>query len=142
MGAAREPDQADFDLERFIDMFDTAMTSSDPRVIETLRKLLMIVALTRPETRPEHDRRYGPLRRMFEDLRDLNQHMGRLDDEIRNIANAVKRGSEPYRWNEEKYTMQAASMMAKDIDAQVMSQISTGLARQINGGLVPKGKLK
>ena len=50
MSAAREKDQADFDLERFVDMFDTAMTSNDPRVVETLRKLMMIVALTRPET--------------------------------------------------------------------------------------------
>jgi len=49
-GAVREPDQADFDLDRFIDMFDEAMMSSDPRVIETLRKLMMIVVLTRPET--------------------------------------------------------------------------------------------
>jgi len=48
MSAAREKDQADFDLERFVDMFDTAMTSNDPRVVETLRKLMMIVALTRP----------------------------------------------------------------------------------------------
>ena len=50
MGAARDPDQADFDLERFINMFDEAMTSKDPRVMETLRSLMMIVTLTRPET--------------------------------------------------------------------------------------------
>jgi hypothetical protein len=64
MGAAREPDQADFDLDRFVDMFDEAMTSKDPRVVETLRKLLMIVALTRPETYEDHGRRSGPLRRL------------------------------------------------------------------------------
>jgi len=29
MGAAREPDRADFDLERFIEMFDEALTSKD-----------------------------------------------------------------------------------------------------------------
>ena len=72
MGAAREKDQADFDLERFIDMFDTAMTSDDPRVVETLRKLMMIVALTAPETRKEHHRNSGPLRRLFEDMNHLN----------------------------------------------------------------------
>jgi hypothetical protein len=43
MGAAREPDQADFDLERFIDLFDEAMTSKDPRVVETLRSLSCIL---------------------------------------------------------------------------------------------------
>ena len=50
MSAARELDQSDFDLDRFVDMFDEALTSTDPRVVETLRKLMMIVALTRPES--------------------------------------------------------------------------------------------
>ena len=36
MGAAREKDQADFDLEQFIDLFDEALTSNDPRVKQAL----------------------------------------------------------------------------------------------------------
>ena len=48
MSAAREKDQADFDLERFIDMFDEAVNSRDPRVVNALRSLMMIVTLTRP----------------------------------------------------------------------------------------------
>ena len=31
-GAAREKDQADFDLERFIEMFDEALTSRDEQI--------------------------------------------------------------------------------------------------------------
>ena len=31
-GASREKDQADFDLESFIDLFDEALTSDDPSV--------------------------------------------------------------------------------------------------------------
>jgi hypothetical protein len=82
MSAAREKDQADFDLERFVDMFDEALTSQDPRVIETLRNLLMMVTLTRPETREEHGRRSGPLRRLFEDVNDLNRSMSRMQEEV------------------------------------------------------------
>ena len=48
MSAAREKDSADFDLERFVDMFDEALTSQDPRVMDSLRSLMMIVTLTRP----------------------------------------------------------------------------------------------
>ena len=62
MSAAREKDQADFDLERFVDMFDEAMTSRDPRVMDALRGLMMMVTLTRPESRDSglHDRNAGP----------------------------------------------------------------------------------
>ena len=65
MSAAREKDQADFDLERFVDMFDEALTSQDPRVMDALRSLMMIVTLTCPESKTEHSRRDGPLRRLF-----------------------------------------------------------------------------
>jgi hypothetical protein len=130
----RETDQADFDLDRFIDMFDEAMTSKDPRVIETLRSLLMIVTLTRPESTGKHDRQSGPLRRLFENMHDLNRSMSQMQDELRSVANAVKRGSQPYRWEaEDKYTLAAAKQMAQSIDAD--------LIKQFNGGVWPKGKL-
>jgi hypothetical protein len=142
MGAAREPDQADFDLERFIDMFDEAMTSKDPRVIETLRSLLMIVTLTRPEARPGHDRNSGPLRRLFEDLHDLNRRVTRHADELQNLTNKLTRSDQPYRWEyEDKYTMTAAQGMAQSIDRDLMRELSKSTALQINGGKWPKGKL-
>jgi hypothetical protein len=119
MGAAREPDQADFDLDRFVDLFDEAMTSKDPRVVETLRKLMMIVALTRPESRDggRHDRNSGPLRRLYEDVNHLNRRMHDMEDQIRGML----RPAQAYRWeDQDKYTMQTATMMAKDIDADIM----------------------
>lgn len=138
----REPDQADFDLERFIDMFDEAMTSKDPRVIETLRSLLMIVTLTRPEARPGHDRNSGPLRRLFEDLHDLNRRVTRHADELQNLTNKLTRSDQPYRWEyEDKYTMTAAQGMAQSIDRDLMRELSKSTALQINGGKWPKGKL-
>jgi hypothetical protein len=81
MSAARNPDQSDFDLERFINMFDEALTSRDPRVIDALRGLMMMVTLTRSETRDVmEDRRTGPLRRLVEDMNDLHRRIAHLEN--------------------------------------------------------------
>ena len=121
MGGMREKDQADFDLERFIDLFDEAMTSKDPRVVETLRSLMMIVTLTRPETGAVSvDRRQGPLRRLFDDMHNLNRRVSRMEEE----QHRAYRAEQPYRWEaEDKYTMAAASQMAQSIDRNVMRQL-------------------
>jgi len=138
----REKDQADFDLDRFVDMFDEAMTSKDPRVIETLRSLMMIVTLTRPESTTEHGRNSGPLRRLFEDMHDLNRRVSRQDEEIRDMVRNFRRAEQPYRWEaEDKYTMAAASQMAQHIDDRLLQELSKNTAIAINGGKWPKGKL-
>ncbi len=138
-GAAREPDQADFDLERFINLFDEAMTSKDPRVVETLRNLLMIVTLTRPETHNEQGRRSGPLRRLFEDMNDLNRSVHRMDAEIQRLNNTLSRVEQPYRWEaEDKYTMKAAAQMAQQIDHDLLDKLrqqQIQAAKVINGGM-------
>ena len=150
MGAAREPDQADFDLERFINLFDEAMTSKDPRVVETLRNLLMIVALTRPETYEEHGRRAGPLRRLYEDMNDLNRAVSRMQGEIQHLNNKFARAEAPYRWEaEDKYTLAGAAQMAQQIDQDVLNQLKQQhyqAAQRINAGTTlgpenAKGKL-
>ena len=80
MSASREKDSADFDLDRFINMFDEALTSQDPRVIDALRGLLMIVALTRPEARTSVER--GPLRRLVDDVTNLNRRLGAVENRV------------------------------------------------------------
>ena len=129
MGAAREKDQADFDLERFIDMFDTAMTSDDPRVVETLRKLMMIVTLTAPETRKEHGSRSGPLRRLFEDMNHLNNRLHRMEEDLNKVARDQQRAwprREEYRWeDQERYAKVAAAQMAQSIDNDVLKKIAS-----------------
>ena len=149
MSTAREPDQADFDLERFINLFDEAMSSKDPRVVETLRNLLMIVTLTRPETYIEQNRRSGPLRRMFEDMHDLNSRLHRMEDEIRHLNNKLSRAEQPYRWEaEDKYTMAGAGKMAQQIDQDVLNQIMRQQhyqdAQRISGGMTlgPENRAK
>jgi len=150
MSAAREPDQADFDLDRFVNLFDEAMTSKDPRVIETLRNLMMIVTLTRPETYNDHNRRAGPLRRLFEDMNDLNRSVHRMQEEIQHLNNRFARAEQPYRWEaEDKYTLAGAGKMAQQIDQDVLDQLRRQqhqAAMKINGGMTlgpenAKGKL-
>ena len=80
MSASREKDSADFDLDRFIRMFDEALTSEDPRVIDALRGLLMIVTLTRPEARTAIER--GPLRRLVDDVTNLNRRLGAVENRV------------------------------------------------------------
>lgn len=80
MSGSREKDSADFDLDQFVRMFDEALTSEDPRVIDALRGLLMIVALTRPEARTSVER--GPLRRLVNDVTNLNRRLGAVENRV------------------------------------------------------------
>ena len=142
MSAAREKDQADFDLERFVDMFDEAMTSRDPRVIDALRGLMMIVTLTRPESRNSglHDRNVGPLRRLFEDMNHLHRRLERVEQEHGSIARQFAKAESEYKYSyypNEKYSMRAAAEMAAQIDQDVLSKIKAQNAAQIK----PKGLL-
>ena len=127
MSAAREKDQADFDLERFVDMFDEAMTSQDPRVMDSLRSLMMIVTLTRPESRSGlHDRNHGPLRRLFEDMNHLNRRMHDMEEKISGMSRSSSY-TEKYAYThypDEKYKLTAAQAMASQIDQDVLNQIT------------------
>ena len=131
MSGSREKDQADFDLERFVDMFDEAMTSQDPRVMDALRGLMMMVLLTRPEIKTEHNRNHGPLRRLFEDMNHLNRRMHEIESkltDIRRYSKAEKYEKYEYeKYPNEKYTMTAAQAMAAQIDQDVLTQFNKGL---------------
>jgi len=89
-GAMREKDAADFDLERFTEMFDRAMTSNDPRVKNALRQLMMMVILTDEGDHEAYMQASpGPLRRMQEDLRDQFRWIKRLEDQIQSLKNQL-----------------------------------------------------
>jgi len=134
----REKDQADFDLERFVDMFDEAMTSQDPRVIDTLRSLMMIVTLTRPESRDSglHDRNSGPLRRLYDDVHNLNRRLHRLEDELQQVRH---NDQFKYAWEEkEQYAIKAAAQMAQSVDHNVLNQLKQQhyqASKVISGGM-------
>ena len=126
MSAAREKDQADFDLERFIDMFDEAVNSRDPRVVDALRGLMMIVTLTRPEARDSglHDRNAGPLRRLFEDMNHLHRRLERVEREHSQLVHQLSRKEIDYKYDYpyEKYSLQSAKEMAAQIDQDILAR--------------------
>jgi hypothetical protein len=80
MGAAREKDQADFDLETFVDLFDTAISSDNPAVQRALKNLLMIAAIVNAED-PEAGMRQGPLKRVLEDQRNIIRRLDRIESD-------------------------------------------------------------
>lgn len=94
MGAMREKDSADFDLEAFIDLFDEAITSDDPNVQKTLQHLMVIAALARNHN--QHNHRNGPLRRLFEDVRDINNRLGHLETNLRGYQKGYGPVPTPY----------------------------------------------
>ena len=138
MSAAREKDQSDFDLERFVDMFDEAMTSRDPRVMDALRGLMMMVTLTRPESRDSglHDRNAGPLRRLYEDMNHLHRRLERMEEQFRQ-AERSQRQADPYNYPYEKFSMQAAAAMSNTIDQDMLAKLKSQNITQIK----PKGLL-
>ncbi len=94
MSGMREKDSADYDLERFVEIFDEALTSDDPRVKNALRQLMMMVILTSNEHEDRvqvHSHREGPLRRMQEDLRDISTRMHMFDEKIRRLEHDLSR---------------------------------------------------
>jgi hypothetical protein len=73
-------------------MFDEALISKDERVVNALRSLLMIVALTSPESNEQGvDGRRGPLRQLVSDHNDLIRRMNRMDDELQQIKHSLQR---------------------------------------------------
>ena len=123
-GGAREPDQADFDLERFVDMFDEALTSQDPRVVKTLRDLMMIVALTRPESKnPMRDRERGPLRRLYEDMNHLNRRLHDVEDSLRRVSRPPQEKAYQAEAYQAKIAMQASQDMAQHIDQNLINTL-------------------
>lgn len=91
--SSREKDQADFDLERVFDLFDTALTSRDERVVNALRSLLMITALTASEANEDAEEKLvgttGPLRRMRDDINQLIQSLTQLSFDLDRVKSQM-----------------------------------------------------
>ena len=77
---SREKDQADFDLETFVDLFDTAMSSDNPAVQRALKNLLMIAAIVGAED-AEAGMRQGPLRRVLDDQKNILRRLDRIESD-------------------------------------------------------------
>jgi hypothetical protein len=134
MSASREKDSADFDLDRFINMFDEALTSQDPRVIDALRGLLMIVALTRPEAKTSVER--GPLRRLVDDVTNLNRRLGVVENRVLAERDQATSTTDKYKFGQVESRLYPNEVWAQD--QQVQSLRDQYIKDQYIKGLVNK----
>lgn len=65
----------DFDLETFVDLFDTAMNSDNPTVKKAFKNLMLVVALVESE----NPNTIGPLRNMLERVKSLDSRVATLE---------------------------------------------------------------
>jgi hypothetical protein len=144
-GAMREKDSSDYDLERLTEMFDTALTSDDPRVKNALRQLMMMVVLT-SDDHEDHDKqrlsgRVGPMRRMQEDLRDLMRTVQDLKYEVQNLQKQTAWGG-GYRAADNTSGMKAqeygAAISAEDYWKSQAGQICQADLRDLNISIANK----
>lgn len=66
----------EFDLEKFVDLFDTAMSSDNPTVKKAFKNLLMVAALVEGENQ---DPKIGPLRGLLKSVENLQQRVSSLE---------------------------------------------------------------
>lgn len=66
----------DIELEKLFELFDKALTSKDERVVNALRSLLMIAALTDMH---ESDPTQGPLTQLLKQLRLMENRLSSLE---------------------------------------------------------------
>lgn len=133
----RDKDQADWDLERCFDLFDEALTSKDERVINALRNLLMIVALTAPEvgsTEQALEGRTGPLRRLMDDYNHLSRRMSHMEEELRTIRHQLMPSQSYSRTNWPYYGGGGGGEYSPDITTKLV-QTKTALMAGLKPGL-------
>ena len=83
-------DHPDFDFDQFVRMMDIAFTSQDPRVVSTLRQLLMVVALTQPaETQEDKHRVAGPMQQTLEKVRNLEVQLKYLESQMHQMTRFI-----------------------------------------------------
>lgn len=66
----------EFDIEKFIDLFDTAMTSDNPTVRRAFKNLLIVAALVDSETPPKA---VGPMRGLYNQIDELRRRISQVE---------------------------------------------------------------
>ena len=96
MSTGRMKDQKDFDLEQIVRVIDQALESDDQRIKDALRALMTITVLCTAE-HPDQALSNGPLARVFDDNRNLNNRLSRVEDDVRKMQwEQQKRQVEPF----------------------------------------------
>lgn len=96
MSTGRLKDQKDYDLKQIVKIIDTALESDDQRIKDALRALMTITVLCTAE-HPDQALSNGPLARVFDDNRNLNNRLSRVEDDVRKMQwDQQKKQVEPY----------------------------------------------
>lgn len=86
----------DIELERLFELFDRALTSKDERVVNALRSLLMIAALTDTH---ESDPVQGPLTQLLKQLKLMENRLSSLEYDRHNRGSYPSSGAgSGYPW--------------------------------------------
>lgn len=65
----------DFDLEKFVDLFDTAMTSDNPTIKKAFKNLMIVATLVTAE----NETKTGPLKQLLKTVDDLKSRVAVLE---------------------------------------------------------------
>jgi hypothetical protein len=138
MSAMRELDKSDYDLERFIEMFDEAMTSDDPRVKNALRQLMMMVILTSGD-HEDKTRDAGPLRRILNDMHHMNRRLSQMEEDFSIMKREYNRvaASKEIAENRAVYPKDYWNLPPNikfGMTAQEFNEVQVKLAHKINSG--------
>ena len=87
-------DSEDFDLEKFVDLFDTAMSSDNPSVKRAFRNLLMVTTIVDSESSQDW-RDKGPLRSLVDEHRYIMQRLASLEQQLQSMTSTYGYGSMP-----------------------------------------------
>ena len=68
-------EQDDFNLEQFVDLFDTAMSSDNPTVRRAFKNLMLVAALADSE----NENKTGPLRNLVEKVKSLEGRIAAVE---------------------------------------------------------------
>ena len=68
-------EQDDFNLEQFVDLFDTAMSSDNPTVRRAFKNLMLVAALADSE----NENKTGPLRNLVEKVKSLEGRISAVE---------------------------------------------------------------
>lgn len=94
----------DFDLERFVNLFDTAMSSDNPTVRKAFKNLMMVSALVESENQ---DPKIGPLRGLLKSVENLQQRVSSLE-----VNNNMSKAYGPTMTTSTPYTPLAPTWIA------------------------------
>lgn len=79
--SSQEKDQSNFDLERFVELFDECMTSSNPAVQKAFKNLMLVASISNSDTKHLPATK-GPLRRLVDDVHNIHRRVSRLEDTV------------------------------------------------------------